>query len=120
MTTETNQTELPRIEVTDLTKFVQILAAWHSNKVNELQHLLSIPDEGHISVSLLEDGQESELMLQGDLLQGFKAGLKVALTALGTLPFGVTFEEPEASADASADAESPNEPVLVDGTPGQG
>lgn len=111
MSPQTNETqpEAPqppeRVEVNDLTQFVTILVAWHQQKVAELTHLLSIPDEGHVGVLMLDDdGKEAEHVMQGDKLEGFKAGVKVALVALGTLPFGVTYHDPVAA---------PDEPVPV-------
>ena len=94
------------IEVNDLSQFVYILTRWHEGKVKELAHLLTIPDEGHVSVSIIEDGKENEYLMQGEMLKGFRAGLQVALTALGTLPFGVTFEEPEEAVNASPEAQN--------------
>lgn len=93
---QTDSSQNKPLEVTDLDTFVHILTRWHHVKVTELVHLLSIPDEGHVGVVLLEDDKEVEHVMEGELLKGFKAGIKVALVALGRLPFGVTFDTPEA------------------------
>ena len=85
------------VQVNDLTQFVHILVGWHQKQVASLQHLLQIPDTGDISVTMTdrETKQDTELVLKGDSLQGFKVGIQAALTALGTLPFAVQYDSPQ-------------------------
>lgn len=85
------------VEVDDLDHFVTLLIGWHTNKVKVLQHMATLPEGTEMES---EDG--IKLMLSGDVLAGFQAGIGLALMELGTLPFAVEPEtEPEAkSADA--------------------
>jgi hypothetical protein len=84
------------IEIEDLNQFVQMLAGWHSQKVNTLEHMLEMPEGIEMAVT-----GEDPIVLTGDMLAGFKAGLELALMELGTLPF--LYEvEPEVEA-ATAD-----------------
>lgn len=91
------------LEVNSLNMFVQLIVLWHQKKVAELNHFLTIPDEGNISIIISEKGKDDqEIIMSGEALKGFKAGLQTALTALGRLPFGVTYEEPVQGAEAPA------------------
>lgn len=83
----TETTNPQPIEIDDLDQFVKILAAWHASKVKMLNHLIQIP-EGTEMVS-----GTSSVILQGDVLKGFIAGIEVALMELGKLPFTYELEE---------------------------
>lgn len=74
----------PTIEIDDLEQFVRILAGWHEQKVKTLKHMLAIPDGAEMIV-----GEESPttVILTGDMLAGFKAGIELSLMELGELPF---------------------------------
>ena len=115
----TNSTELnetsnesknsdPNLQIDDLTAFVSILTRWHQVKVHELNHLLTIPDESHIGVILEENGETKEHVMQGEMLEGFKAGIKVALTALGQLPFTYVLEDGPTNPMTEAAENQPN------------
>lgn len=78
------------VEVADLDGFVKHLTTWHNNRVATLRHMQQIPEGTPMQV-----GDGPERPLTGDLLEGFKAGIQVALAQLGTLPFAVEFEQPE-------------------------
>ena len=75
------------IQVSDLGQFVHYLASWHSQKVAELQHMVDVPAD------TIMESEGIQLVLQGDTLEGFRAGLSLALVALGTLPFAVETED---------------------------
>jgi hypothetical protein len=81
------------VPITDLDSFVRALVHWHTNKVAMLRHLAEIPEGTEMSV-----GDEAPIVLEGDILAGFKAGLETALIELGELPFSFTLED-EAAAD---------------------
>lgn len=70
------------IEVIDLSHFIETLTEWHTNKVQVLEHMLEIP-----SGSVMEKEDGVEIILGGDYLLGFKAGVELALMELGKLPF---------------------------------
>lgn len=80
------------IEIQDLNQFVQMLTAWHSKKVKVLEHMLQIPE----GIEMVVDGKEP-VILQGEMLAGFKAGLNLALMELGNLPFVCESEEAPAA-----------------------
>ena len=82
------------IEIEDLNQFVQILAAWHEQKVKTLAHMLEIPDGTEMAVT-----GEDPVILTGDMLAGFKAGLELSLMELGTLPFAYETEPETATSD---------------------
>lgn len=78
------------VGIDDLDHFVKILTDWHSNKVKLLQHMVNIPDGSKMQT---EGG--TEITLTGQFLDGFKAGLGIALGELGSLPFAAETEEEE-------------------------
>lgn len=89
------------VQIDDLDMFVRILASWHEQKVKTLKHMLEIPDGTEMTIG--EDDSQ-KVILTGDVLAGFKAGIDLSLMELGELPFLYEAEdnaEPEAvAADA--------------------
>ena len=81
--------------IKDMNQFVQILVAWHSEKVKVLEHMLQVPDGSIMETNGIK------ATLTGDLLAGFKAGIELALMELGTLPFAFETEPPEAANDST-------------------
>ena len=81
--------------IEDMNQFVQILVAWHSEKVKVLEHMLQVPDGSVMETNGIE------ATLTGDMLAGFKAGIELALMELGTLPFAYETEPPEAANDST-------------------
>lgn len=81
--------------ITDLDTFVRALLHWHTNKVELLQHMKTIPDGTEVTI----EGSEPK-MLQGDMLAGFQLGLSLALSELGTLPFAIEVDEEPTAAPA--------------------
>lgn len=81
--TDTTNTEKPElVQVQDIHTFIALTARWHSNKVAVLEHMLNVP-EG----TTIQSNGGSEIALEGAMLDGFKAGLGLALMELGQLPF---------------------------------
>lgn len=81
--------------IEDMNQFVQILVAWHSEKVKVLEHMMEVPDGSVMETNGIK------ATLTGDLLAGFKAGIELALMELGTLPFAYETEPPEAANDST-------------------
>lgn len=81
--------------IEDMNQFVQLLVAWHSEKVKVLEHMLQVPDGSVMETNGIK------ATLTGDLLAGFKAGIELALMELGTLPFAYETEPPEAANDST-------------------
>lgn len=83
MTETTSQPTTPEtIEITDVNQFVGILMAWHAKKVAVLEHMLQVPEGTEMAV----DGG-TPIILTGDILTAFKAGVSTSLMELGILPF---------------------------------
>ena len=70
------------VEVDDLNHFVFLLSNWHQDRINILKQMMEIPQGFEVEL----EGEEP-MPLTGDLHKGFKIGLIVALSELGTLPF---------------------------------
>lgn len=73
---------------------------WHSEKIQLLRHLATIPSGAHVEAKV--DGQHQLMTLEGDLLKGFVLGLNAAIEALGALPFG---DDPNGSAQSTGNSE---------------
>lgn len=79
--TDTTQTS-DRIQVDDLDTFVRCLVDWHSNQVKTLEHFLNIPPGTEMEVD-----NDVKLVLRDHVLDGYRAGIQLALVKLGKLPF---------------------------------
>lgn len=88
--TTPNHNPVDTVEVDNIDHFVAILTDWHSGKVKTLQHMAEIPPG-----SEMETEGGITVVMHGEFLDGFKAGIGLALMELGTLPFAA---EPEAVA----------------------
>jgi len=75
------------IEVTDLGQFIEFTTDWHAKKVAELEHILLVPAGNSVEVTDKATDTTTEVILEGDKLVGFKAGIELALAYLGSLPF---------------------------------
>jgi len=76
------------VEVEDLDDFVRHLSGWHASRVAQLQHMIQMPE----GITMITGGEgtdqpEATVLMQGEMLAGFKAGVELALMQLGTLPF---------------------------------
>ena len=98
--TETVETKPEAVEqaetvhVTDLDQFVTLLIRWHDTKVRLLKHMETIPEDAVVEIDGVDHAFSPEMR------QGFKLGITVALSELGTLPFAAEVdEEPAASND---------------------
>lgn len=82
----------PEPEVVDLGTFINLLTEWHKTKVQFLQHLKEVPEGVSITI---DDGED--ITLTGDLLKGYRLGLGLALSELGSFPIskGVVTELPD-------------------------
>lgn len=72
--------------------FASLIAAWHHNRISQLQMAISAPDDVEIQFSLAEG--EPEVTMNADNLAGFRAGLALALNLFGKLPFDAIPVEP--------------------------
>ena len=83
------------VAVESLDQFVMVLTAWHDNKCQVLKHLLEIPEGSEVQVS-----DDEPRIMTADLLVGFRLGIEMALSELGTLPFVAEMEDVPAANDA--------------------
>jgi hypothetical protein len=88
----TNKSET--LHVQDINHFVQLLSAWHQEKVRALEHMLSVPEGTEVTFN-----NEGPQILTGDMLKGFVIGLSLGLMELGTLPFAAEMEDTPTSSD---------------------
>lgn len=78
------------IVVEDINQFVKLLSAWHSSKVDVLNHMMEIPSGTEVTFNSNEP-----VVLEGNVLKGFVMGISLSLMELGELPFAAEMEEPE-------------------------
>ena len=80
------------IPVESLDQFVMILTAWHSEKCQVVQHLLTIPEGSEFEVGN-DDEEKTKIVLTGDALAAFKLGVEMAMMQMGELPFVAEMED---------------------------
>ena len=73
--------------IDNIQTLVAALMAWHDQKVQILEYIMTVPSGTEM---LINDNET--IVLDGDALKGFCAGITVALAELGTLPFEVTVD----------------------------
>jgi hypothetical protein len=89
--------EVPEtVQVQSLDHFITLLIRWHDTKVRLLKHMTEIPEGAVVEI----DGADKAFT--GDLREGFKLGITVALAELGNLPFAVEMDEDEPATDEQA------------------
>lgn len=91
----------PEPEVVDLGTFINLLTEWHKSKLQFLSHLKEVPEGVSITI---DDGED--LVLTGDVLKGYKLGLGIALSELGSFPIskGIVTELPDPIAVPEGDS----------------
>ena len=96
-TQEQQQPAVPEtVQVQSLDHFITLLIRWHDTKVRLLKHMEEIPEGAVIEI------EGTDKAFTGDLREGFKLGIFVALAELGTLPFAVEMDEEESATDEQA------------------
>lgn len=97
---ENTQQEIVPINTID--QFAHLVAHWHHNRMGQLAQAHQAPDEVEIT-AVLEQGGE-EIVLTSEQRKGFRAGLVLAASLFGELPFTVT-QEPVSEAQNGQPAE---------------
>lgn len=87
---EVDEVEQELIPISDLDQFVNLLVAWHNDKVARIRHMLSVPDGMEMQLA-----DETPLVLTGDALTAFRVGIELGLMEFSTLPFVAEFEDAE-------------------------
>ena len=85
--TEAQKPEL--IPIQNIDHFIHLIVGWHNNRVALLKHMMALPAGTEMQVD-----ENKTVVMDGERLEGFKAGLGLALMELGDLPFVVETEEP--------------------------
>lgn len=75
------------VQIETIPQFAGFIGNWHAAKMAMLQHWLTIPDGAAITVSDTEGGSEKEIILTGDVLLAFQAGILTGLNEFEQLPF---------------------------------
>ena len=80
--------------IDNIQTLVTALTAWHDQKIQILEYMMTVPSGTEIHIN-----DNETIVLDGDVHKGFCAGIIVALSELGTLPFKVTAaaEDPPAT-----------------------
>ena len=77
------------IPIQNIDHFIHLIVGWHNNRVALLKHMMALPAGTEMQVNETES-----VVMDGERLEGFKAGLGLALMEMGDLPFVVETEEP--------------------------
>lgn len=85
--TEAQKPEL--IPIQNIDHFIHLIVVWHNNRVALLKHMMALPAGTEMQVD-----ENKTVVMDGERLEGFKAGLGLALMELGDLPFVVETVEP--------------------------
>lgn len=81
--TEATNTETPQlVHIQNLDQFIALISHWHGQKVKVLEHMLTLPEGTAMQIN-----EGNDIVMEGQMLEGFKAGLGLALMELGELPF---------------------------------
>lgn len=95
-------TEADMVDVNTIDQFAEYVTRWHHNKVAVLRHMQGIPAGSEMEVTIGDKAKT--IVLDGELMAAFQAGLELALIEIGNLPFGVSTEDaPEGAANDAAD-----------------
>lgn len=79
--------------IDNIQTLVAALMTWHDQKVQILEYMMTVPSGTEMTIN-----DSETIVLDGDALKGFCAGITVALAELGTLPFEVTVDAEESPA----------------------
>ena len=78
-----DQPQTPDVRpIETLDDFETLVTQWHSNRISQVKHLASVPDDEQLLIN--------NVALVGEERSAFIQGLMVALTYFETLPFQVT------------------------------
>lgn len=95
------------IAISNLDQFAQIITMWHHNRVTRLEHMLQVPVGTEMQI-----GEDAAVPLEGARYEGFIAGIQVALSEIGILPFTTTLPS-DGEPEPAQPAEGETETVLV-------
>lgn len=85
-----------------LKELAETIMDWHDSRVEQIDEILESGKDGK-GIKLRNEEDDSEIVIEGDKMAGFMAGLHVAKLILGKLPF--TLQDPTESWDDEAEKE---------------
>ncbi len=80
--------------ITNMDQLAFVIGQWFANAHAQALQLMRVPEGQSLTVTLEDDGQPEELILTGDALKAFKAGVIVMTNVFGDLPFNRVESEP--------------------------
>lgn len=87
---ETNEEEVVSFGTIDA--LANVVSTWHKAGVNDLRHMLTVPEGTSVEQST-DDGGVEVFELTGDAHKAFCIGVRAALHLLGSLPFVCVTED---------------------------
>lgn len=70
---------------TELKRVAELLVTWHQNKMGNIEQVLGMPKDAEIHL-----GEDDPIILTGEKLKGFRAGLEIAKHWFGEFPLQIT------------------------------
>lgn len=74
---------------TELKRVAELLITWHQNKMGNIEQVLGMPKDAEIRL-----GEDDPIILTGEKLQGFRAGLMIAQQWFGNFPLKISCNAP--------------------------
>jgi hypothetical protein len=105
MTDEDGNEVDPEVEIKH---FANLIVEWHENRLQTIEDLINTPKDKGLKIHNEED--DSDIIIEGDKLAGFMAGMHVAKMILGKLPF--TLQDPCEAAEEEEEPEEVEEPPV--------
>lgn len=96
------------IVVDTVDAFASLMTRWHAGRMNDLHHMLKIPEGMTVTIKDDKTGEDEEFVLTGDLRKAFRIGVYSAIGLFEKLPFGTIMDDSDTPSEAS------NEPVQSD------
>ncbi|MWK59396.1 host nuclease inhibitor protein [Pseudomonas otitidis] len=73
---------------TELREIAEALITWHSSRVQKLQAVLDTPADTEVRL-----GENDPIVLTGEALRGFRAGIAVAKEWFGKFPLSISHDD---------------------------
>lgn len=77
------------VPITSVEEMFDVFQQWHQHLMETLKHVENVPE----NVLPVIEGEDSELVLEGDTLKAFKAGLGIAISLVEHFPVVTTSNE---------------------------
>lgn len=96
----------PGNPVEDIAGFMSHLAKWQKFHLARMRHMVKIPAGNSVEIIDDQTGQAKTLVLDGDVLEAFKLGLRMGISEFTELPFAAETEEAEPTQDQPASGDT--------------